>query len=186
MSASKKSALLVIDIQQSFTARDYWNEQELPDFACKVSELIAGAVARNVPVVQIFHVDEEGPFSLASGLVQPLAFLPERHEARFYKSSHNAFTSTGLQRWLTERGIGRVVVCGIRTEQCCETTARVACDLGFEVDFVTEATLTFAMTHANGRVFSSAELRERTELVLSDRFARIMSVASCLAGLDPQ
>jgi len=39
----------------------------------------------------------------------------------------------------------RLIVAGISTEQCCETTARHASDEGFEVDYVGEATLTFAM-----------------------------------------
>ena len=64
---------------------------------------------------------------------------------------------------------------GIRTEQCCETTTRNASDLGFEVDYATEATLTFPMRTAAGRVVSTDEIRERTELVLADRFATIVT-----------
>jgi nicotinamidase-related amidase len=76
------------------------------------------------------------------------------------------------------------VVSGIRTEQCCETTTRHASDLGFEVVFVTEATLTFPMTHAAGRTWGAGEIQERTELVLDGRFARITTVAGALALLD--
>lgn len=66
--------------------------------------------------------------------------------------------------------------------QCCETTTRQAADSGFKVDFVSEATLTFPMTHVlSGRVYTPAEIRERTELVLDDRFARIVTVAQALA-----
>jgi nicotinamidase-related amidase len=79
-----------------------------------------------------------------------------------------------------QQGIRRVIVSGIRTEQCCETTTRRASDSGYEVDYVTEATLTFAMTDRHGRVWSSAEIKERTELVLEDRFARIVSVNEAL------
>ena len=77
-----------------------------------------------------------------------------------------------------------MIVSGIRTEQCCETTTRHASDLGFSVDYVTEATLTFPMTAADGRVFSAADLRARTELVLADRFARIATVDDALAGAE--
>jgi nicotinamidase-related amidase len=84
--------------------------------------------------------------------------------------------------WLVEHGIRRLIVSGIRTEQCCETTTRHASDLGYEVDYVGEATLTFPMADAAGRVWSAAEIRARTELVLSGRFARIATVAEALAG----
>ena len=84
----------------------------------------------------------------------------------------------------TGRGITHLFVSGIRTEQCCETTTRHASDLGFDVTYVTEATLTFPMTRANGRVYTVAEIRERTELVLAGRFARIATAAEALEALD--
>ncbi|MFX8988280.1 hypothetical protein ABTN23_19565, partial [Acinetobacter baumannii] len=74
----------------------------------------------------------------------------------------------------------------IRSEQCCETTTRHASDLGYAVDYVTEATLTFAMTDRKGRRWSAAEIQARTELVLEDRFARIVTVEQALAtGATP-
>ena len=59
---------------------------------------------------------------------------PEPGEPVIVKHVHNAFTSTTLLPLLIREGVTRVAVCGIRTEQCCETTARVASDLGFDVD----------------------------------------------------
>ena len=78
--------------------------------------------------------------------------------------------------WLVEHGIRRLIVSGIRTEQCCETTTRHASDSGYAVDFVSEATLTFAMTDRKGRSWSADEIKQRTELVLEGRFARIVSI----------
>src|SRR5262249_46129343 len=85
-----------------------------------------------------------------------------------------------LEEWLRGRDIGELLVTGIRTEQCCETTTRHASDLGFGVQFVTDATLTFPMRTRAGRAVSAAELRERTALVLEGRFARIASSAYAL------
>ncbi|WP_293765763.1 isochorismatase family protein [uncultured Aquitalea sp.] len=182
-----KAALLVIDVQDSFLHRDYWEESGLPAFRQAVSALIAGARERGVPVVQVLHEDGEYPFDQASGLVRAQAWLPDAPDAIFIKHVHNAMIGSGLHEWLTERGIGKLLVCGIRTEQCCETTTRVASDLGYQVDFVSEATLTFAMTHPfSGKRYSPAEIREKTELVLAGRFARIASVAEALDGLPKE
>jgi nicotinamidase-related amidase len=85
-----------------------------------------------------------------------------------------------LEDWLRHRDIEELLVTGIRTEQCCETTTRHASDLGFKVRYVTDATLTFPMQSRSGRDFSAAEIRERTELVLDGRFARIVSAADAL------
>ena len=179
------SALIVIDVQQSFLHRSYWDDTRLPPFRHALLALIAGARARGVPVVYVLHEDGDGPFAAASGHVQPMAWLPPAPDATFTKHVHNAFTDTGLQAWLAARGIKRLIVSGIRTEQCCETTTRVGSDLGFTVDFVTEATLTFDMTHPHsGRVYSADDICQRTELVLAGRFAHIHTVASVLARLD--
>jgi len=58
----------------------------------------------------------------------------------------------------------------------------VAADLGYRVTFVSEATLTFPMTH-NGITLDSATLRHRTETVLVDRFAAIKTVTQTLESL---
>ena len=179
---SDMPALLVIDVQQSFLHAPYWREDDVPVFRKNLLKLIDAAVARGWPVVRILHEDGDAHFSAASGLVTPMAWVPEAHDVVFRKQVHNAFTGTQLEAWLRERGIGRLIVSGIRTEQCCETTTRVASDLGFAVDYVTEATLTFPMVHArSGTRYDAQDIKQRTELVLDGRFARICTVDDVLA-----
>jgi nicotinamidase-related amidase len=187
LKVSVNTALLVIDAQESFRQRAYFREDEgLPLYIERQQALIDGARAAGIPVVQVFHVEKTGVFSEASGFVRPLVPLRIEADAIFRKSRHSALVGSGLDVWLTENGIRRVIVSGIRTEQCCETTTRHASDLGYAVDYVSEATLTFAMTDATGRQWDAAEIRARTELVLAGRFARIVSVAQALAGVAVQ
>jgi nicotinamidase-related amidase len=182
--ANPTTALVIIDVQQSFLHRPYWSAAALPAFQSALLKLEAGCRAADLPVVHIFHVEDEGVFSQSSGFVKAMDWLPGSPDVRFDKHTHNAFTDTGLDLWLRRRGISTLIIAGIRTEQCCETTTRVASDIGYAVDFVTEATLTFPMTHAgSGQTFSADEIKTRTELVLADRFARIVDVDTCLAGL---
>ncbi|MFS8145281.1 isochorismatase family protein [Rhizobium sp. BR 249] len=181
-----ETILLVIDAQESFRQRDYWHEDLASAYIERQQALIDGAEARGIPVVQIFHVDGGGPFSEASGFVKTLAPLRIAPEAIFKKSRHSALVGSGLDVWLTENGVRRIIVSGIRTEQCCETTTRHASDLGYQVDYAGEATLTFPMTDAAGRTWSAGEIRGRTELVLSGRFARVATVEQALAGRAEQ
>ena len=176
----RKSALLVIDAQQSFTRMPCWHDAELPRFLQALQGLDAGCRAAGVPVVHILHVDDDPPFQPGSGLVRLLDGVPGHPAACFEKHTHNAFTDTGLDLWLRRRGVEKIIISGIRTEQCCETTTRHASDEGWEVDYVSEATLTFAMTTPAGRTLSPAELYERTETVLAGRFATICSVEEAL------
>jgi nicotinamidase-related amidase len=181
---ARRCALLVIDVQESFRRMPFWSEADVPAFKDALMRLDAGCRAQHVPVVHIFHVGQSGPFTEDSGYVRALDWLPGSPAVSFYKHTHNAFSDTGLDLWLRRRGIERLIIAGIRTEQCCETTTRVASDIGYLVDFVTEATLTFPMTHAfSGRTYTPAEIKEHAELVLAGRFARIVNVEDCLAGL---
>jgi nicotinamidase-related amidase len=174
------SALIVIDVQQSFMHRPYWREDDLPAFLANLQKLIDRCVARGVPVVQVFHEEGiDGAFARSSGYVVSMPQLRIAPKAVFYKNVHSAmFGRTSehmtLEQWLRTNGVDHIIVTGIRTEQCCETTTRHASDLGFEVTYAMDATLTFPMVARSGRSYSAAELKERTELVLADRFAKVV------------
>ena len=185
-----QQALIVIDVQESFRRRPYFRADELPGFLRNVQSLIDRCRARGIPVVQVFHQDPgedpENPFSAASGYVQSMPELSIEPDVVVTKQVHSALfgrsaDGTTLEQWLRRRGIEELLVTGIRTEQCCETTARHASDLGFRVRYVTDATLTFPMRTRAGREVTPAEIQERTEMVLEGRFASIVSTAAALA-----
>ena len=186
-------ALLVIDVQESFRQRPLWAAISNPGIAAVVARLVDGARARDDLVVWFLHTEPGSgtPFDPASGHVRYLGPLaPRAGEPQLTKTSHNAFTTTNLQQLLTQHDITEVVVCGIRTEQCCETTARLASDLGYQVTFVTEATATNPIPHrdapagqtveellADPRTLPSRAVIERTEYALAGRFATIATIA---------
>ena len=189
-------ALLVIDIQESFRQEPLWPAISNPRIAEDADRLVAGARDRGDLVVWVLHSEPGSgtPFDPASGYIRyqdPLA--PRPGEPQLTKTSHNAFTTTNLQQLLTQHGITEVVVCGIRTEQCCETTARVASDLGYQVTFVTEATATQPIAHrdapagqtleqllADPRTLPVSAVIERTEYALAGRFATIATIEEAI------
>lgn len=181
-----KTALLVIDVQESFRHRPYFSEQGLPAYLQAQNALIQGCVDRAVPVVRVLHQDGDdvahNPFAPVSGQVRPLAGLVDFDAAHTVtKARHSALVGTDLEAWFTAQGIERLIVSGIRTEQCCETTTRHASDLGWAVDYVTDATLTWDMVQPDGWPLSAADIRARTATVLSGRFATLCSVDEALA-----
>lgn len=180
------TALIVIDVQQSFATRPYWSEKDLPSFLTRINALIGGASEQRIPIVRVFHTDgpkvADNAFALASGHVRPLDGLaPFDAALTVEKHRHSALVGTGLPIWLHQQGIQRLIISGIRTEQCCETTTRHASDEGWQVDFVGDSMLTFDMQTPGGATLSAAEIRERTETVLVNRFATLCSVEQALA-----
>jgi len=186
-------ALLVIDVQESFRQGPLWPAISNPGIAGDVARLVDGARANGDLVVWVLHSEPGSgtPFDPASGHVRYIDPLrPQAGEPQLTKTSHNAFTTTNLQQLLTRHGITQVIVCGIRTEQCCETTARVASDLGYQVTFVTEATATNPIAHrdapagqtvgqllADPRTLPASAVIGRTEYALAGRFAAIATIA---------
>ena len=179
MTASSDTALLVIDAQESFRQRaDDWAATANPAVLDNIAHLVEHARTVGDPVVWITHSEPGtgGVFDPALGFVRVISELgPRDEEAVVTKTTINAFTSTDLQERLEGTGIRRVVICGIRTEQCCETTARVAADLGFDVEFVTDATTTSAIPSRGAlAAVSGDDIMRRTESILSARgFATI-------------
>ena len=178
-------ALILIDVQQSFVHRPYYQAAPATAFLARTNALVDGCTRLNVPIVRVLHVDApdeaSNPFSLRSGHVRPIDGLADfKPAAEFQKSRHSALVGTGLAIWLHQRGISRLIVAGIRTEQCCEATTRHASDEGWQVDYVTEATLTFDMQTPTGTTLTAAAIRERTETVLAGRFATLCTAAQAL------
>ncbi|MFJ5306639.1 cysteine hydrolase family protein [Streptomyces sp. NPDC088350] len=185
-------ALIVIDVQESFRARPLWETISDPKIAEQADRLVQLARLAGDLVVWVLH-SEPGSgdvFDPALGHVRLMDEL-ERAEGEplLHKTSHNAFTTTNLQQLLTEHGVRELTICGIRTEQCVETTTRVASDFGYQVTFVTDATATNPIPHrdapadqtvaellADPRTLPADEIIRRTEYALSGRFATIATV----------
>ncbi|MEV8034339.1 isochorismatase family protein [Streptomyces sp. NPDC002742] len=185
-------ALIVIDVQESFRARPLWETISNPKITDQVGRLVGLARSAGDTVVWVLH-SEPGSgdvFDPALGQVRLMDELRRQDgEPLIHKTSHNAFTTTNLQQLLTERGVRELTVCGIRTEQCVETTTRLASDLGYRVTFVSDATATNPIPHrdapadqsvaellADPRTLSAEEVIRRTEYALAGRFATIATV----------
>src|SRR3954447_27032941 len=69
------TALLVIDAQESFRHRPYWISEDVPAVTARLQAMADGARAAGIPIVQIFHVEPTGPFSLESGNVRTMTPL---------------------------------------------------------------------------------------------------------------
>ncbi|MET9222229.1 MULTISPECIES: isochorismatase family protein [unclassified Streptomyces] len=186
------TALIVIDVQESFRQRESWQAASDPEVATRVARLVDHAREQGHPVIWVLH-SEPGSntvFDPESGHVRLIDGLTRAEgEPLLVKTAHNAFTTTNLQQILTARGIRSLITCGIRTEQCVETTTRLASDLGYDVTFVVDATATEPIEHrdapagrplaevlADPRTLLPADIIARTEYALAGRFATVSTV----------
>jgi len=176
----EQSALLVVDAQDSFKLLPRWDRRNNLDFEKNVARLIDAYRAAGLPVIYFLHYDEDPGFERTNPGFKLMDFIsPRANEEIIEKDTRNVFTSTRLMPLLLKKNVRRLAITGIQMEQCCETSARVAADLGFAVDFVIDGTLTFPIVNVDNpsEELGVEAIRERTEYALRRRFARITTVA---------
>ena len=173
-------ALLVVDVQQGFDDSDYWGERNNPGCEGNIVALIAHARERGWPLVYIRHDSTEeqsplrpdGPGNAFKDVVtgEPDLLISKHTNSCFYGDPD-------LHAWLQARGIEQLVLCGITTNHCCETTARMGGNLGYDVRFVLDATHTF-----NRGDLTAEQLAHATSTNLNGEFATIVCTADVLQG----
>jgi nicotinamidase-related amidase len=180
-----RQALIIVDVQQGFDD-PCWGARNNPECEPNIAKLIDRWELAGQPVVMVRHDSLEPGSPLRPG--QPgnalKEFLRERGDVVIGKSVHSAFHGDpDLDGWLRAHDVDAVAICGITTNHCCETTARVAADLGYRVTFVCDATATFDRTSPSGTVVSADQLAEVTLTNLNAEFAEISDTAALLRRL---
>jgi nicotinamidase-related amidase len=184
VSVGPASALVVIDVQRGFDDAAYWGPRNNPACEANVATLIAAWRARAQPIVFVRHDSTTSTSPLAPG--QPGHGFKEvvagEPDLLVTKQVNSAFYGTpDLHAWLRERGIGTIVICGITTNHCCETTARMAGNLGYDTTFVLDATHTFDRAAPGGIVLTADELARATATNLDGEFATVLDTAEVIA-----
>lgn len=186
-SIADNSALIVIDVQDGFTDSTYWGPRNNPAADANVEALIREWEATGRPIVVVQH-DSASPTSPLhpGGAGNALKPYVGRVSSALHvrKSVNSAFYGTpDLGEWLRASGIDQVVITGIQTNMCCETTARMAGNLGYDVLFVADATHTFDLAGLGDDVMTADELTRATVTNLQGGgFATVVTTADLLAA----
>jgi nicotinamidase-related amidase len=182
-----RSALVVVDVQKAFDDSAYWGRRNNPACEENVAALIEAWRERREPVVFVRHDSKKDGSPLRAGELGNdfKDVVSGEPDLLVRKDVNSAFHgSPDLAGWLRENGIRGIVVCGIQTNMCCETTARVAANLGFEMRFALDATHTFDLRDREGRTIAADELARVTAANLEPEFGRVLTAAEAIAELD--
>ena len=177
-----KSALLVLDMQRYFL--DEKSHASIPSAAAIIPgllELSEGYRQKGLPVIFTRHLNDSGNAAMMDKWWQelitndnPLGEIDSRFKAEVVieKAQYDAFHDTDLEEVLRGRNVSQVVVCGVMTHLCCETTTRSAFMRGFEVFFPVDGTATY-----------NEQFHRATLLNLSHGFAELAMVEDLLRRL---
>jgi nicotinamidase-related amidase len=176
------SALIVVDVQRGMEDPS-WGRRDNPACEDNIAALIAHWRERGLPLVFVRHDSTEPGSPLAPGSPgHPFKDLvtgePDLLVTKSVNSSFHGEPS--LQAWLDGEGIERIYVCGITTNHCCETTARVGGNLGYDVRFVLDATHTFDRPDPAGEIVPAETIARVTATNLHGEFATVVDTATAL------
>ncbi|SDM99663.1 cysteine hydrolase family protein [Allokutzneria albata] len=178
------TALIVIDVQRGFDDAEFWGKRNNPDAEANIRLLIEAWQREGQPIVLVRHNSTKPGSPLRPGQ-EGNEFKSELDgvipDFLVNKSVHSAFHGEeDLHAWLQERGITRLVTCGIQTNRCVETTTRVGGDLGYEIRYVLDATFTFDETAQDGSVVTADEIARVVAVNLHDNFAEVTTTRAVL------
>lgn len=180
------SALLLVDIQN-----DYFpgGAKALPGSVAageRAAALLAGARDRGLPVVHVQHVAirPAATFFLPDtpGVQLHAGVAPRLDEPVFVKHFPSAFRETDLREHLREQGIERLLIAGMMTQMCIDTTTRAAADLGFDCVLAHDACAASPLAFA-GRALDAADVHAAFVAALDGTFARALSVEEICRSL---
>ncbi|MGI8483221.1 MAG: cysteine hydrolase family protein [Thermomicrobiales bacterium] len=185
MSLDANAALIVIDVQQGFDDPQ-WGRRNNLEAEKQIGRLLAAWRSTDRPVIMIQHCSVEPDSPLRPGQpgvkFKPVV-TPLPGEPFLQKRVNSAFIGTDLEARRHSNGIERVVIVGLTTNHCVETTTRMAGNLGFHPILVSDATATFDRTGPDGRVWPVEDIQAMTLANLHEEFAEIATTGQVLAML---
>jgi nicotinamidase-related amidase len=186
----KNAALIVVDVQKGFED-PYWGRRDNPAAEENIATLIREWRARQRPVVVVRHDSRTPGSPLAAGMpgndLKELvgeSLGPDAPDLFLTKLVNSAFYGDpNLDEWLREQEIGQIVIVGIQTNMCNETTARMAGNLGYRVLYPIDAMHTFDATGPDGDVVTAEELTRATAASLHHGgFAQVIHTTDLLTS----
>lgn len=180
-----QSALLVLDMQNYFL--DPSSHAFIPSAAAilpNICALVQAYRSRRLPIIFTRHLNSEQDAGMMSrwwrDLIRPesplsqiTSSLDAADDPVILKSQYDAFYKTPLEDTLRRLGARQVLICGVMTHLCCETTARSAFSRGFEVFFLVDATAAY-----------NAEFHQASLLNLAHGFATLLLSGEVLAACE--
>lgn len=166
-----KTALLVIDIQTALIeAKPYAVDNCLSVW----QKAIATCREKNIEVIYVRHNDDE-LLTGSHGWEIYEAIAPEVDEKIFDKHYNSAFKETHLQTYLDSQAIERLIIIGMATNYCIDTTVKVAFELGYQVTIPKNGTTTF-----DSDFLTAKQLQKHYEAIWHNRFAKVKTIEEIL------
>ena len=177
--SKESTALVVVDVQEAAVSRGPYRGDAVIENIRTLMEACRDAG------VEVVHVQHDGKPGEAEEPGTPgwqihAAVRPQAGERVIRKQTNSAFKGTDLREYLEGRGVQTLILVGIQTEYCLDTSLRVAFEYGFDV-VVPELTNT---TYDNGDITAEQIYEMYNHRIFDGRFAAVRSMAETLEAVS--
>jgi nicotinamidase-related amidase len=184
MKLPRNATLVAVDVQVGFD-NPWWGPRNNDACDANIAVLVDAFATTGRPVVYVRHesnnpdspLHPEQPGNALKSYLE--SHTPDLVVTKEVNSSFHG--SPDLHSWLREQDVSTIVIAGITTNHCCETTARVGGNLGYDVWFALDATHTFDRIGPDGRTLTADELARATATNLHGEFATVVSTRDVVA-----
>lgn len=180
-------ALLLIDIQNDYFAGGAMELSGSEAAGEQAGRLLGAFRKAGRPVIHIQHISTRpgATFFLPDTVGVKIHQCVEPHagETVFQKNHPNSFRDTPLLEHLQQRGISSLVIAGMMTQMCIDTSTRAAADLGFQCILAYDTCATKSLSFA-GTTVSAENVQVAFLAALNGLFARVLPVAEICASLE--
>jgi len=181
------TALILIDIQNDYFPGGSMELTGSPKAAEAAVSLLNAFREAKRPVVHIQHISTRpgSTFFLpdTKGAQIHPSVAPQEGETIITKHFPNSFRDTQLKQHLESLGVSRLVIAGMMTQMCVDTTVRAAFDLGFNCLLAHDACATRDLTY-NGKTVNAQEVQLAYMAALNGLFAKVLSAGEICSELS--
>jgi ureidoacrylate peracid hydrolase len=184
-----KTALLVIDMQNDFVKENSVLEiKEAKKFIHEFEDFIKNCRDKGMTIIYTRHIFDPKmnpietklfpkllnyglrEYSKGSEIIEEIK--PKKRDIVIKKRRYDSFFNTRLEKILIEKGISNIIITGLMTNICCESTARTAMMKDFNVLFCSDLTFT-----------SNPELQKATLNNISSHFGMVVSSKNIISNI---
>jgi nicotinamidase-related amidase len=168
-----RTALILVDVQKGFD-EPVWGKRNNPEAEKQMVRLLNAFRERQAAVFHFQHLSSRPnsplhPDRPGCSLKDEVKPLPS--ESVLTKKVNSCFIGTQLEDELRKHGVDAVIICGLTTDHCVSTTARMAGNLGFRVHVASDATATFDRVGHDGRKYPAQLMHDTALASLNEEFA---------------
>lgn len=171
--------LILIDVQHAFHDKSSGNRNN-SNAENNIAKLLTVFRNTNKPIIHIKHISMNTTSLFHKSKLQSFIFEPKENALVIEKLVNSAFIGTRLHNFLQSYGIKHFTIVGISLPHCVSTTTRMAQNLGYTVDLIEDATISFDLTNHHGRLLKAQDVHDYNLASLNNEFANIYSTEAYL------